>query len=114
MVIERGDVWWAELGEAAGSRLGHRRPVVVVSADAFNASRLGTVLVALITSNTSLAAAPGNVSVAAEAVGLPKDSVVNVTQLTTLDERWLVERAGRLPVELLDELDAGLRLVLAV
>lgn len=113
-MIERGDVWWADVEEPAGSRLGRRRPVAVVSADSFNTSRIATVLVAMITSNTRWSTAPGNVSVSAGAAGLPKDSVINITQLTTLDKRQLTERTGRLPVELLDQLDAGLRLALGL
>lgn len=113
-MIERGDVWWADVEAPAGSRLGRRRPVAVVSADSFNTSRIATVLVAMITSNTRWATAPGNVSLAAGAAGLPKDSVVNIAQLTTLDKRQLTERTGRLPVELLDQLDAGLRLALGL
>lgn len=111
-MIERGEVWWADVDEPVGSRLGRRRPVVVVSADSFNASRINTVLVAMITSNTALAAAPGNVRVPEPAAGLGKDSVVNVSQLTTLDRRQLTDRTGRLPADLLDQLDAGLRLAL--
>lgn len=113
-MIERGDVWWADVEEPVGSHPGGRRPVAVVSADPFNASRIATVTVAMITSNTTLAAAPGNVSLAAGTAGLPKDSVVNVTQLTTLDKRCLTGRSGRLPVEHLEELDAGLRLALGL
>lgn len=113
-MIERGDVWWADIAEPAGSRLGRRRPVAVVSADSFNTSRIATVLVAMITSNTRWATAPGNVSLSAGATGLPKDSVINVTQLTTIDKRQLTERTGQLPVELLDQLDAGLRLALGL
>lgn len=113
-MIERGDVWWADLEEPVGSHPGGRRPVAVVSADAFNTSRIATVTVAMITSNTRRAAAPGNVSLAAGTVGLPKDSVVNVTQLTTVDKRCLTGRTGRLSVELLEEVDAGLRLALGL
>ncbi len=111
-MIERGEIWWADVGPPSGSAPGHRRPVVVVSADTFNASRIGTVVVAVLTSNTERAAAPGNVSIPAEVSGLPRDSVVNVTQITTLDKRTLTARAGQLPFDLLDRLDAGLRLAL--
>jgi mRNA interferase MazF len=93
---------------------GFRRPVVVISADSFNRSRIGTVLVAMITSNTALGEAPGNVELPARSVGLRKRSVVNVSQLTTLDKRQLTERVGELPVEALDRLDRGLCLALAL
>ncbi len=113
-MIRRGDIWWADLGEPAGSGPGRRRPVVVVSSDSFNRSRIGTVLVAVVTSNTALSAAPGNVELDRGDVGLDKHSVVNVSQLTTLDKRTLTDRAGELSLTKLDELDAGLRLALAL
>lgn len=113
-MIARGDVWWAYVGAATGSRLGGRRPVVVVSADSFNSSRISTVLVALITSSANVAGAPGNVTLPAGAAGLSKDSVINVSQVTTVDKRQLHERTGWLPAELLDQVDAGLRLALAL
>jgi mRNA interferase MazF len=114
MVIARGEVWWADIGDPAGSGVGFRRPVVVVSADSFNRSRISTVLVAMVTSNVALGDAPGNVKLAARTVGLRTRSVVNVSQLTTLDERQLTERVGVLPVDTLDRLDTGLRLALSL
>lgn len=113
-MIRRGDVWWADLGDPTGSGPGRRRPVVVVTSDSFNRSRISTVVVAIVTSNTALAAAPGNVELDAASGGLGKDSVINVSQLTTLDKRMLTERAGELPLSALDDLDAGLRLSLAL
>lgn len=112
MVIERGEVWWADLQPPTGSGPGFRRPVVVVSADSFNRSRIDTIVAAMLTSNTELASAPGNVSLSADAAGLGKDSVVDVSQIVTLDRRQMGERVGRLPIEYLDQLDAGLRLAL--
>ncbi|MEZ5298243.1 MAG: type II toxin-antitoxin system PemK/MazF family toxin [Ilumatobacteraceae bacterium] len=114
MVIRRGDVWWADLGPPDGSGPGHRRPVVVVSSDAFNRSRISTVAVAIVTSNTALAAAPGNVLLSADSVGLDRDSVINVSQVTTLEKRSLTQRAGQLGMTTLDDLDAGLRLALGL
>ena len=114
MVIQRGEVWWADLGESRGSQPGYRRPVLVVQNDAFNRSRLQTTLVVSLTSNLRLVEAPGNVLVPAKASGLPKDSVANVTQLLTLDEDFLTERAGKVPPRLMAQVDAGLKLVLAL
>jgi mRNA interferase MazF len=112
-VIERGAIHWADLGEAVGSRPAERRPVLVVSADAYNESRIATVVVAVITSNTGLATMPGNVFLPEGASGLPRDSVVNVTALATVDRSDLDgAAAGRLPAALLDEVDRGLRRVL--
>lgn len=114
MVIERGEVWWAELDEPHGSEPGFRRPVVIVQADTFNRSRLQTVLGVILTSNLRLVDAPGNVLVPVKAAGLPQNSVANVTQLVTLDRAYLAERAGRLRPRIMAELDAGLKLVLAL
>jgi mRNA interferase MazF len=113
-VTQRGDVCWADLGEPRGSKPAKRRPVLVIQADPYNASRLGATLVAVITSNTSLAAMPGNVFVPAVASGLPKDSVVNVTALATLDKPDLEPAVGQLPASLMHEVDRGLRRVLGL
>jgi len=113
-VIERGSIHWADLGPAVGSRPAERRPVLVVQADAYNASRLATALVAVITSNTALATLPGNVFLPAAATGLPRDSVVNVTALATLDRDDLTEFAGRVPASLMQDVDRGLRRVLGL
>jgi mRNA interferase MazF len=113
-VIRRGEIYWVDLGEPSGSTPAKRRPVVVVQADAYNASRLNTTLAVVITSNTTNAAMPGNVFLPASASGLPKDSSVNVTALVALDKADLeaTELAGRLPGYLLDDVDRGLRRVL--
>jgi len=108
-VIERGGIYWTDLGTAAGSRPAKRRPVLVISADTYNQSRLATVVALAITSNTDLAAMPGNVFLPAAATGLPRDSVVNVTAVVTLDKADLTERTGGAPLALLREIDRGLR-----
>ncbi len=114
MVIERGEVWWADLDEPAGSEPGYRRPVLIVQADAFNRSRLQTTIAVVLTSNLRLIEAPGNVLVPKQSSRLPKDSVANVSQLVTLDREFLTERAGKLPARVLAAIDAGLKLVLAL
>ena len=113
-MTQRGDVCWADLGEPQGSKPAKRRPVLVVQADAYNDSRLNTTLAAVITSNTGLAAMPGNVFVPAIASGLPRDSVVNVTALITLDKTDLESAVGQLPASLMHEVDRGLRRVLGL
>ena len=113
-MIERGAIHWADLGAAVGSRPAKRRPVVVIQADAYNASRLSTVLAAVISSNTALAAMPGNVFLPALVTGLPRDSAVTVTALVTLDRTDLDEVAGRVPAALMQEVDRGLRRVLGL
>lgn len=114
MVIERGEVWWADLGEPDGSAPGYRRPVVIVQSDAFNRSRLRTVIAVVLMTNMHLLEAPGNVLVSAKASGLPKDSVANVSQLVTIDKDFLLDRAGRLRGQPLKDLESGLRLVLGL
>ena len=111
-MIQRGSICWADLGEPRGSRPAKRRPVLVIQADPYNASRLSTTLAAVITSNTGLAAMPGNVFVPATSSGLPKDSVVNVTALITLDKTDLDDAIGQLPPTLMSDVDRGLRRVL--
>ncbi len=111
-MIERGGIYWAELGASVGSRPAKRRPVLVISADAYNASRLATVLAAVVTSNTDLAGMPGNVFLPAQATGLPRDSVVNATAIVTLNKTELTEHAGTAPLALLREVDRGLRRVM--
>jgi mRNA interferase MazF len=113
-VIRRGSICWANLGQPQGSRAAKRRPVLVIQGDPFNASRLATTVAAVITSNTALAAMPGTVFVPAAATGLPRDSVVNVTALVTLDKAGLDDEAGRLPAALMDDVDRGLRRILAL
>jgi mRNA interferase MazF len=107
-VIARGDLWWADLGLPRGSAPALRRPVLVVSADQYNRSRLRTVTVVVVTSTTRLAGIPGNVAVPADISGLPTNSVVNVTQVATIDRGALEERIGALPDWVLTQIDAGL------
>jgi len=111
-VIGRGEIWWATLPDPVGSGPGYRRPVVVVQADEFNHSRIHTVLAVLLTSNLPLAAAPGNLLLPARATGLTKNSVANVSQVLTVDKSFLTERVGKLTPALMNEVAAGLRLVM--
>lgn len=112
--MHRGDIWWADLPDPNGSTVGYRRPVVIVQADAFTRSRIATVIVIAITSNLRLATAPGNVFLAAGESGLPRDSVINVSQIITLDKTILETYLGRVTTKTLEQIDAGIRLVLDV
>ena len=96
MVINQGDVFWVDLGESSGSEPGYRYPHVVVQNNIFNWSRLNTVVVCVLTSNLKRAKAPGNVLLEKGEADLPVQSVVNVTQIFTVDKADLVERIGRL------------------
>ncbi len=100
--------------DPVGAGPGYRRPVIIVQDDAFNRSRIQTILSVVLTSNEKIAKAPGNLLLKSHATGLPKDSVANVSQLITLDKRFFVEKAGELPANLRHKLDAGLRLILAL
>ncbi len=113
-MIARGDVCWVDLGAPRGSGPAKRRPVVVVQADGYNRSRLATAIVAVITSNTAAAEQPGNVFLSATTSGLPKDSAVNVTAVATVDKALLDEPVAQLPRRVVEQIDAGLRTVLAL
>ena len=112
--MRRGEIWWANLPDPAGSGPGFRRPVLIVQADEFNRSRIRTVIAAVITSNVSLAGAPGNVSLSKRSTGLNKESVVNVSQVITFDKTFLTKRVGHLSSEKLKAVEDGLRLVFAL
>jgi mRNA interferase MazF len=112
MVAHRGEIWWAALGRPEGSEPGYRRPVLILQSDDFNESPIHTVIVATITSNMRLARAPGNVLCRQRDSGLTKPSVVNVSQIATIDKDRLLERVGSLSGRLLSEVESGLRLVL--
>lgn len=111
-MISQGDVYWVELGEPSRSGPGFRHPHVVVQNDLFNASAIHTVVVCALTSNLKRAKAPGNVRLAKGEANLPRDSVVNVSQLTTVDKDELVEKIGSLAPERLLEILEGLNLLL--
>jgi mRNA interferase MazF len=111
-VIAQGEVWWADLAEPSGSEPGFRRPVVVIQGDAFNRSRIATVVCVALTSNLRWAEAPGNVVLGAPLTGLPKDSVANVSQIVTLDRAALTERIGALPTRKLELVLLGVDIVL--
>lgn len=113
-MIRRGEIYWADLGEPAGSRPAKRRPVLVVQSAPYNTSRLATVVAAVVTSNTGLAAMPGNVFLPAVVTGLRRDSVLNATALVTLTKDELQGPAGQVPDALMAEVDRGLRRVLGL
>jgi mRNA interferase MazF len=111
-VISQGDVRWVDFGQPAGSAPAHRRPAVVVQCDAFNRSRIATVVCVPITSNLCRADAPGNVLLNSECTGLPRDSVANVSQVVALDRRALGDAVGRLDDAKLGLILAGIDVVL--
>lgn len=112
MVINQGDVFWIELGEPSGSAPGYRHPHVVVQNNLFNRSRINTVVVCALTSNLKRADAPGNVLLSAGEANLPKRSVVNVSQIFTVDKSDLVEKIGTLSRQRVREILDGIQLLL--
>ncbi len=112
MVIAQGEVRWADLAPPRGSGPGFQRPVIIVQGDAFNRSRIATVVCVALTSNLRWADAPGNVKLSARETGLPKASVANVSQLVTLDRTVLSERVGKLTRKQLHLVLTGIDVVL--
>jgi mRNA interferase MazF len=112
VVVAQGEVWWADLGDPVGSAPGFRRPIVVVQGDAFNRSRIATVVCVSLTSNIKWAEAPGNVLLEPRDSGLPKQSVANASQIITLDRTSLCERVGKLSRQKLSLILSGIDVVL--
>ena len=113
-MIDRCAIYWADLGPAARSRPAKRGPVLVIQSDPYNASRLASVVAVVLTSNTARAAMPGNLFLPTAATGLPRDCVVNLTALVTLNKSDLAERAASVPASLMQDVDRGLRQVLGL
>jgi len=110
--LRQGDVYWYDFGQPRGSDPGFRRPAVIVQSDTYNAATIATVVVCAITSNLRLARQPGNVALQAGEGGLPRESVVNVTQIVTVDKQFLEGFIGQLAPERIRAIRVGLLLVL--
>jgi mRNA interferase MazF len=114
VVMQRGEIWWTSLPIPPASEPGYKRPLLIVQSDDFNRSKIRTVIAVVITSNLRLASAPGNVLLPRKISGLPKQSVVNVSQLITVDKSFLAEKVRNLSQDVLREIEAGIRLVLSL
>ena len=112
MVIAQGDVFWLDTGAPRGSAPGFRRPHVVVQNNVFNISRIQTTVLCAVTSNLARAKAPGNLLLRKGEANLPRPSVVNVSQVVTVDKSILKEKIGTLSRQRVREIVSGLRLVL--
>ena len=110
-MIRQGDVFWLDLGEPAGSGPGFLHPYVVVQSDIFNVSRIWTVVVCELTSNLQRADAPGNVRLMKGEGNLETESVVDISQIYTVDKTALVKKIGSLSKSRIVEISAGLRLL---
>ena len=112
--MQRGDICWADLGDPIGSEPGFRRPVLVIQDDEFNSSRLATVIILSITSNLELLKMPGCVLLKADETGLEKDSVVNATQIKSVNKDRIDEFVGRLDNSTMFIVDNAIRRVLGL
>jgi mRNA interferase MazF len=112
MVISQGDIYWLDLDEPKGSEPGYRHPFVVIQNDAFNKSKIGTAVVCALTSNLKLASAPGNVLLKKGEASLPKSSVVNISQILTVDKSDLTEKIGQLSRKRVEEIISGFEFLL--
>ncbi|MFN6560111.1 MAG: type II toxin-antitoxin system PemK/MazF family toxin [Nostoc sp. ChiSLP01] len=112
--MQRGEIWWANLPTPVASEPGYRRPVLIVQSDEFNRSRIRTVIAVVLTTNLRLADAPGNILVTTDETGLPENSVVNVSQVITVDKSFLTEQVSQVSDRTILLVDEGLRLVLGL
>jgi len=112
--VKRGEIWWVSLEDPIGSGSGYKRPIVIISSNDFNSSKINTIIAAIITSNLNLSEAPGNFELTKKNSGLSKKSVVNISQLITLDKSFLIEKTGKLTTKQIEILNDGLKLVLSV
>lgn len=108
----KGEIWWADLPEPIGSVPGKRRPVLVIQNDQINRSGIATVIVAAITSNVSLSRAAGNVLLEKGDSNLDRTSVINLSQLVTINKSWLTENVGMLRKDIQEKIDQGIKLIL--
>jgi mRNA interferase MazF len=112
--MTRGEIWWANLGEPFGSEPGFIRPTIIISSDSYNLSNISTVVSVSITTNLELVNAPGNILLKKEKTKLPKDSVVNVSQIATLDKKRFLKKVKKLEINEIEEIEKGLKLVLGL
>ncbi len=112
MNISQGDIYWVDLGAPRGSEPGFRHPHVVIQNNIFNSSRISTVVVCALTSNLKWAKAPGNVLLKKGEGNLPKDSLVNVSQIETIDKSFLIKKVGSLSPSRVKQIIEGVRLLI--
>jgi mRNA interferase MazF len=110
----RGEIWWAQLPSPRGSTPAKRRPVLIIQSDSFNQSAINTVICAMITSNMGLAHIPGNLLLEKAVSGLDKSSVVNFSQIATLDKSDLRDLVGMLPRNVVRKVNDLIKQVLDV
>lgn len=112
MVIKRGEIWWAELPEPAGSEPGYRLPLLILQSDDFNKSKINTTIAVTLTTNLNLSSAPGNIFLSKRESKLPRESVINISQIVTIDKSFLMKKVSTVSEKIMSEVETGLRLVL--
>ena len=112
MVIKQGDIFWIDLPAPRGSESGYRHPHVVIQNNIFNSSKINTVVVCALTSNIRRASSPGNVLLKKGEANLPKASVINITQIITLNKLELEEKIGTLSPKRIEEINNGIKLLI--
>ncbi len=110
--MKLGEIWWVNLPTPSKSESGFRRPVLIIQNNSFNISKINTIICVIITSNIELAKAPGNIILDKSESKLPKKSVVNVSQILTLDKRFLSKYISTLNSKILNKVESGIKLVL--
>jgi len=112
--MTRGEIWWASLRRPLGSEPGFRRPVLIIQSNIYNKSKINTVICAVITSNLNLADVGNNIFLNSTESHLPKDSVINISQIITIDKAYLYQPVGVVNSKILHRLDNGLKTVLGI
>ncbi|RKX73134.1 MAG: type II toxin-antitoxin system PemK/MazF family toxin [Spirochaetes bacterium] len=112
--MTRGEIWWADFGIPFGSEPGFRRPVLIVQDDAFNKSKINTIIVIPLTTNLFLENAPGNVFVDKEESGLSKDSVLVISQLSVIEKKRLLEQVHKVQKHIMEDVEDGIKLILGI
>jgi mRNA interferase MazF len=111
VVIEQGEIYWVDLGQPSGSEPGYRHPHVVIQNNVFNASKINTVVICALTSNIRRAQAPGNVVLRKGEANLPNQSVINISQIYTVNKEDLVDKIGKVSENRVNEILEGIKLL---
>lgn len=112
--MTRGEIWWVDLGIPFGSEPGYKRPVLIIQDNAFNESNINTIIAVPLTTNLNLATAPGNILLSKKDTNLSKDSVVNVSQIVTLDRERFINKTSELKTKNIKKVEEGIKLVLSL
>ncbi len=111
MVIKQGEIYGVDLGEPSGSEPGYRHPHIVIQNNLFNSSKINTVVICSLTSNLKRGLSPGNVVLKKGEANLSQKSVVNITQIYTVDKNDLCEKIGKVNDERIKEILSGIQLL---